>query len=136
MNIVNENEKWVSNMISILFYAVIINLSHFFNDEMNVYDIIFFYIFNLFRHFKKLFKAIFWSLHYCSKIVLFMLCYYFVFSIANFHVHLSFVENATFAFQTSCFLDYIDAFLRSFKFCSFVKFNSRCKLFYRFFESL
>ena len=43
MNIINENEKWVSNMISILFCAVVIKFLRFFNDETIVCDIIFFF---------------------------------------------------------------------------------------------
>ena len=45
MNIVDESEKWTSNMISILFYTIMINFSRFFNDEMIVCDIIFFFVF-------------------------------------------------------------------------------------------
>ena len=72
MNIVNKNEEWILNMISILFCVVVINFSCFFNDKMIVYNIIFSCIFDWFHDFKELFEIIFWNLHYCSKIVLFM----------------------------------------------------------------
>ena len=137
MNIVDINEKWILNIISILFYVVMINFSRSFNDDMIICNIIlFFRIFNSFRHFKKNFETIFWNLHCCSKIVFFMLHYYFVFSIANFHVHLLFVENTTFAFQTLCFLNYVNIFLKSFKICSLIKFDLKYKLFYYFFNNL
>ena len=43
MNTVDKDEKWALNMISILFCAIVINFSCFFNNEMIVCDIIFFF---------------------------------------------------------------------------------------------
>ena len=43
INIVDENEKWILNIISILSCAVMINFSRFFNDEIIIYNIISFF---------------------------------------------------------------------------------------------
>ena len=44
MKIVNESEKWVLNMISILFCVVTTTSSRVFNDEMIIYNIISFFV--------------------------------------------------------------------------------------------
>ena len=85
-------------MILILFCVVIINFSRFFNDEIIVYNIIFFRIFNSFYYFKIIFKIIFWSLHCRSKFIFLILHYDFISLIVNFHVRLLLIQNAIFTF--------------------------------------
>ena len=96
----------------------------------------FFCFFDSFRDFEELFWKTFWNLHCCSEIVFFILFNNFVFLIADFDVRLSFAKNATFAFQTSDFLNYVNALSKSFRFRSFMKFNLRRELLCCFFQCL
>ena len=60
IKIVDENEKWILNMISTLFYVIATTFSCVFNNEMIVCNIIFFFVFLI--HFaisKNCFKKLF-----------------------------------------------------------------------------
>ena len=74
MNIVDKNKKWVSNMILILFCAVMIKFSRFFNDEIIVYDIIIFFAFLIHFVTLKSFLKQFSKIYIVAR-KLFFLCY-------------------------------------------------------------